>query len=516
MPQTPSVARLNALDRLIAWVYPQAAMRRASARAVLSHYESASSTSQRPKRLRNEAPNDIAARGAVPLRAIARDLERNHDIFRGALRVLVNSTIGPNGIGVEPQPRRLDGTIHTDYAARLSDAWRHHCQRPEVTRRYSDPLMQRLLAYTWFRDGEVFAQQIFGDVPYLRHGSPVPYSLELFEPDFVPMDYNDPARSIVQGVQTNAWGQPTTFHVFKTDPRSSAYGAAVPANLKTLPADRVLHVATLDRLHQLRGVSEFASVLDRISDLKEYEESERIAAKVAASLTGYVKRNNPDGFNPADVARDEQGNPLPREVHLEPGAIIDNLLVGEEIGLIDSNRPNPHLIGWRAGQLKAIAAGIGAGYSSIARSYDGTYSAQRQELVEQWVHYAVLADEFTSMFVQPHYERFVEVAHLSGVVPRPSDVSPQSADDALFLAQSMPWIDPLKEVAAWEKRTQAGFASEVQAIRAAGGNPRNVLQQISEWRAQVASEGLHFSSNAATPVGQAPDTQSQEQNPGDS
>lgn len=39
------------------------------------------------------------------------------------------------------------------------------------------------------------------------------------------------------------------------------------------------------------------------------------------------------------------------------------------------------LLALRAGQLKAIAAGIGAGYSSIARSYDGTYSAQRQELV---------------------------------------------------------------------------------------------------------------------------------------
>lgn len=507
------ISQINALDRLIAWVSPQAAMRRSSARAVLAHYEGATASPQRSKRLRNEAPNDIAARGATPLRAIARDLERNHDIFRGALRVLVNSTIGPNGIGVEPQPRRLDGTIHTDYAARLSDAWRHHCQRPEVTRRYSDPLMQRLLAYTWFRDGEAFAQQIFGDVPYLRHGSPVPYSLELFEPDFVPMDYNDPARNIVQGIQTNAWGQPTNYHLYKTDPRINTYGAALPANLKTLPAERVLHIATLDRLHQLRGVSEFASVLDRISDLKEYEESERIAAKVAASLTGYVKRNNPDGFDPDHVELDEQGRPKPRDVHLQPGVIIDNLLVGEEIGLIDSNRPNPNLIGWRAGQLKAIAAGIGAGYSSIARSYDGTYSAQRQELVEQWVHYAVLADEFTSMFVRPNYERFVEVAHLSGVVPRPSDVSPQSADDALFLAQSMPWIDPLKEVQAWEKRTQAGFASEVQAIRAAGGNPRDVLQQISEWRAQVANAGLQFSSNAATPTGQVQPQAPQEQPP---
>jgi len=60
----------------------------------------------------------------------------------------------------------------------------------------------------------------------------------------------------------------------------------------------------------------------------------------------------------------------------------------------------------------------------------------------------------------------------------------------------MPWIDPLKEVLAWEKRTQAGFASEQQAIRAAGGNPRDVRQQISEWRAGNDAAGLRFTSDA--------------------
>lgn len=491
---------MNAFDF---WVYltdPSERLRRAHARKVLNRYEATAPSPFRNKRRSNRAPNDIVQRDAASLRAIARDLERNHDIFRGALRVLVNSTIGATGIGVDPQPRRLDGTIHTAYAEQLADAYKRHCEKPEVTRKFSDSMAQRIMAYTWFRDGEGFGQQIYGEVPGLKHYTAVPYSIELFEPDFVPLDYSDPANRIKQGIQANAWGQALNYFVYKSDPRDNM-GAnwLSPQDIKAIPADRMMHIATLDRLHQFRGVSEFASVLTRIEDLKDYEESERIAAKIAASMTAYVKRTSPEGFDPStipDDRKDERGNILPRDIRMSPGMVFDDLLVGEEIGMVKSDRPNPNLVGWRAGQLKAFAAGIGAGYSSVSRNYDGTYSAQRQELVEQWMHYAVLADEFVCMWKQPDYKRFVQVAHLSGVVKRPWDVPEDRAADALYLGQSMPWIDPLKEVMAWEKRTQAGFASEQQAIRAAGGNPRDVRQQIVEWRTANDSMGLQFTSDA--------------------
>ena len=66
----------------------------------------------------------------------------------------------------------------------------------------------------------------------------------------------------------------------------------------------------------------------------------------------------------------------------------------------ECKRPNPNLITFRNGQLRAFAAGISASYSSVSRNYDGTYSSQRQELVEQWVHYACLTDDFVSMSAQ--------------------------------------------------------------------------------------------------------------------
>lgn len=462
-------------------------------------YEAAQPSRMRKLARDQRSPDLQVQQGAVAIRAIVRNMEQNHDIVRGALRTLVNNVVGPGGIGIEPQPRRKDGTIHTEYAKALRDAYRDWCLTPEVTHRHTWPKVQRMMAKTWFRDGEAFTQSIIGNVPSLDHGTRVPFSLEMFESDLVPMDYTDLGKGVRQGIQRNTWGRPTGAWVWKQYPVDLSTTSLTRSNdLKFIPWANVLQVATLDRIGQMRGVSEFASVITRLDDIKDIEESERIAAKVAASLTAYVKRNEQNGFQGADTTAgtDTNGNPNPRELSMAPGLIIDTLQVGEEIGLIDSNRPNPNVVTFRYGQLRAAACGIGISNSSLSKNYDGNYSAQRQELVEQWIHYAVLTDEFVGQFVQPVWQQFVRAAHLSGVVRMPADLEQYSEDDCLFVGQSMPWIDPLKEAFAWHSLVRDGFASEVEVIRKRGGNPRDVLEQIAAFRKEVSEKELIFGSDA--------------------
>ncbi|WP_367154660.1 phage portal protein [Methylomonas sp. HYX-M1] len=494
-------------DRLIGFFAPQAAVKRLAARNILAYYEAAKPSKLRKFARDKSAPDVWVQRGAAALRDQARDKCANHDLARGILRKLVNNTVGPQGIGIEPQPRRADGTIHEEYAKALRDAWRDWQRRPEVTWKHTWARSQRLMAATWFRDGEAFAQMLSGPIASLDHGTRIPFSLELFEPDMVPLEYSDGGR-IRQGIERNGWGRRVAYHVFKQHP-GDLYGSfssltASRSDMRRIDASRMLHIAALDRMHQLRGVSEFAAVLTRLEDIKDYEESERIAAKIAAMLTAYVKRGTPDMFDPDKVAHDENGKALPPDIRLSAGAIITDLGIGEEIGLIDSKRPNPNLIGYRQGQLRAVAAGMPAGsYSSISRDYSGTYSAQRQELVESWIDYAVLTDDFTGQCVQPVWEAFVNVAHLSGIVKRPADVLPESADDALYIAMAMPWIDPLKEALAWHQLVQDGFAAEVEVMRRRGVNPRDVLEQMDSWRIAVKDKGLVLSSDYANEQGVA-------------
>lgn len=490
-------AQLNLVDRALAWLSPQLGVRRLQARLALAHYEAARPSKQRKMHRTSGAPDHLVGLSAAALRNQTRYLARNHDLFRGALDTLVANTVGPKGIGVEFQPKRADGSIHTEYAAALNEAFRDWCAHPEVTFQHDWPAAQRLAAATWLRDGEVFGQHVVGPVALLNHGTRVPYSLELLEPDLVPLDEEDEARGIRQGIERSAWGRAVAYHVYRGHPEDvRTWRTNRALDLKRVPAERMLHLASRDRIGQLRGVSHFAAVITRIEDLKDYEESERIAAKVAAMMTAFVKRNSPEGYDPAGMERDENGNLKPRDLRMSPGMIIDTLAVGEEIGLIDSNRPNPQAVAWREGQLRAFAAGTRTSFSSIARNYNGTYSAQRQELVEQFVHYATLAEAFASGFVGPVVRQFILAADLSGEVPMPRDLRRGSWDDVLYTAPSMPWIDPVKEVTGWMLATQAGFASEYEVLRKQGKDPRQVLEQIKEWRRMAGEAGLVLSSDA--------------------
>lgn len=468
-----------------------------------AHYEAAKPSPQRKFRRDNSSPDRLVQQGAEPLRNQMRYLDRNHDLVTGALTVMVNNIVGPAGISPEPQPQRLDGSIHTEYARELTAAYEEFAKRPEVTWMHDMSQSQRLVARSWLRDGEAFAQRLIGVVPFLEHGSRVPYSLELMEADMVPMSYDDGDR-IRQGFERNAWGRVVNIYVLKNKPGDMLTLSSEA--VKPIPASRMLHVALRDRIGQLRGVTRFASVITRMEDLKDYEESERVAAKIAARLCAYVKRNAPVDVGYEAPLADDGKTPLYREISMAPGMIIDTLVAGEEIGLVDTNRPNPNLIHWRDGQLRAFAAGIGASYSSISRNYNGTYSAQRQELVEQWVNYASLTDLFTELFMRPVWSDFVLAATLSGVVKQPKDLKPGTADACLFVAPSMPWIDPLKEITAWTAAVQAGFASEYEVMRKRGVSPDEILRQVKAWRDRTKAEGLVFSSDAANTLAVPADT----------
>jgi capsid protein len=78
-------------------------------------------------------------------------------------------------------------------------------------------------------------------------------------------------------------------------------------------------------------VTEFASIIMRLEDIKDYEESECAVAKLAASLTAYIKKGSLDNFGKGM----DGSSGMPRELQFSPSIILDNLGVREEIGLID-------------------------------------------------------------------------------------------------------------------------------------------------------------------------------------
>lgn len=494
---------VNLIDRLVALVSPESALRRAQARRALAYYEAARPSTQRKLRRETGSGDTAVLRAGRSLREQARHLEQNHDLARGALNLLVSNIVGPYGIAIEPQPRTLDGDIHDEFAGAIRDLWRDWEQTPEVSWAHDWASLQRILCRSWIRDGEALAQLVDGMNPTLNHGTTVPFSIEAIEADLLPYDFSRAGSpEITAGIERNAWGRPVAYHLYRQHP-GDMQRIATANDLKRVSADRILHVKLIDRIRQARGVSVFASVLLRLDDIKDYEESERIAAKVAASMSAFIRKGAPDFYT-------AEADGEPRELKFRPGMIFDDLMPGEEIGIIDSKRPNAQLEPFRNGQLRAIAAGVGSSYSSLSKDYNGTYSAQRQELVESWGNYGVLSAEFTHQFVKPVYQAFIDSAIAARLLRVPEDVTATSINDAMYIPPQMPWIDPLKEANAWETLERNGHASGPEIIRRRGQNPSDVLDQEARWRRLADEKGVTLA--VTEPAAPQPNTNGTETN----
>jgi len=486
---------MGILDKTIAAISPKWGAQRAKSRYVMNAYEAAMPSRTHKAKRESQGANISTKQSAVSLREQARALDQNHDIVIGILDKMEERVIGSRGIHIEPQPLKLTGDVDEELAEQIRKKWAEWSVRPEVTGQFTRPELERMLLRTWLRDGEVFIQLVRGVVAGLNHSTGIAFSLEALEPDFVPMWQSDTVN-VIQGIEINAWRRPVSYRVYMDNPQENnrTYG-----RVKSVPAENMLHLAFKKRLHQLRGVSMLHGVIVRLADLKDYEESERVAARIAAAFTMYIKKGDAALYGD----NDDYGADSPeRDFEIAPGAIIDDLKPGEDIGLINSNRPNVNLETFRNGQLRATAAGTRSSYSSIARDYNGTYSSQRQELVESFEGYAVLQDTFVAHISRPIYREWLKMAIVSGEIEMPVDIDPASLYNAVYSGPVMPWIDPVKEAQAWKERIKGGLATESQAIRASGSNPAEVKRRRKVETDENKDLGLKFDTDL-TNTGQA-------------
>lgn len=485
---------MGLIEKTLGIVAPGWALSRAKNRYQLRAYEAANvSRLQKSKREGRSADSAVFAAG-VSLREQARWLDENHDIVIGILDKLEERVVGAQGIQVEPQPLRTDGTLHEECAELLAKHWSEWSVRPEVTGMFTRAEVERLILRSALRDGEVFSQLVRGPVSGLKHATNIQLSLECLEADFVPMNLGSlGSGNVQQGIEVNAWGRPVAYNVYKAHPASTL---RMSTATKRVPAENMLHLAMRKRLHQLRGISLLHGVITRLADIKDYEESERVAARIAAALSFYIKRG--DGAAGDDGEYSEPGTA--RNFDIAPGMIFDELRPGEDLGMVESNRPNVHLSEYRNGQLRAVAGGTRSGYSSISRDYNGSYSSQRQELVEGFEGYNVLQNWFVGQYSRPVYRAWVDMLRLSKI-RLPDDVDMSSLYNALYLGPVMPWIDPVKEAESWKTIVRGGAGTEAEWVRARGKSPQEIKRQRVREVEFNRDHGLVLDSDAANDSG---------------
>ncbi len=491
---------MSALDNLIGVFSPSWKAERLKSRLMIQAYEAVIPTRTHRAKRENRSANQLTQFGGRSLREQARWLDCNHDLVIGILDKLEERIVGAKGIIVEPQPLMKNGEIAADVAKQIRAKWAEWSVSPDVTSQFTRPVLERLMCRTWLRDGEVFAQLVSGTGNGLSPVAEIPFWIEALEPDFVPMEKTETGQKLCQGIYLNDWGRPIRYMVYKNIPAEGMR----QGDTKDIQAENMLHLKFMRRLHQIRGNSLLAGVLMRLSALKEYEDAELTAARIAAALGMFIKKGDGQSY-PEDSA---QGS---RELNIEPGMLFDDLRPGEDIGMIKSDRPNPNLETFRNGQLRAVAAGSRGSFSSIARNYDGTYSAQRQELVESTEGYFILQDAFIAAITRPMYRAWLKMAIASGEITIPPNVDKATLYSAVFSGPVMPWIDPVKEANAWKILLRGGAATESEWVRARGANPDDVKRRRKAEIDENHKQGLVFDTDPANDKG---DTSVEETKPG--
>ena len=458
-------------------LFPGWALNRATSRHKIKmlerFYDAAQPTQYRKQPRGNQNANATMQNGGVKVRNFARNLDENHDLAIGILDTLVNNIVG-TGIPISPIVQNADKTLNNEFNETIARVFADWKRRPEASRTLPFDEMTRLICRTWLRDGEILVQRIKGNTSAIQHHSGIPYSLEMIEADYLPFDLNtDRPATVVQGVEVNGWSMPTAYRLLKRIP-IDLYGVLTQLDdTKRIEAEKLFHIKFTRRINQVRGVSILHGVITRLDDIKNYEESERIAAQVAASMTGFIKKS-PD----ARATQAEQDATENRQFEMSPGMIFDDLLPGEEVGTISSDRPNSGLQGFRDSMLKAAASGTGTNYASISKNYDGSYSSQRQSMIEALPGYEKMRNYFIEVFIRPMYRDFMDMALLSGAIRVPQGINRDTLYDVDIRGIALPWIDPLKETKADVLAIDNGLKARVDVIREHGGEPIDVNKQI--------------------------------------
>jgi lambda family phage portal protein len=476
---------------ILGLMFPRLTVRYLAGRRMLENfraYDAAKSSQWRPVVSNMTSGDGVMNVTGSRLRQIARHLDENHDLAIAVIDDIVNNTVGA-GVKLAPMVRTAGGKLNESLNDRISDLWEEWCQSPETTGELGFEAMERLVARSWLRDGEVFAQHVAQQASF-RYQTRAPYALELIEADLVPFEYQDEASNTLHGIQCNDWNAPIAYFVFLNHPGDPLRPMA---DMKRVSAERMMHLKFTRRLRQRRGVPVIHGVINRLRDLQDYEESERIAAKVAADLTWFIKRTS-EYTGAVDV--NSANN---RQLQMAAGAGFE-LLPGEDVGTIKSERPNSALVTFREAMLRAVAGGTGTRFSSIARNYNGTYSAQRQELVEGAIAYRAQFAYLVRRFYRPVYRRFIDSVVASGVLPMPM-LKGMEMYRADFRAPALPWIDPSKEADAYRTLIESGLESRQEIMRQRGRDPGKVWEEIEEEQAS----GLFASTvEAAAPTTSAP------------
>ncbi len=431
--------------------------------------------------------------------------DRSRQLIRDAAyakraKVIVQNNVVGAGIGMQAKVESSRGHLHDRVNDGIESAWeRWSCAESCHTGgalHFAD--LERQLVGQVFDAGEIFVRvhpARFGD-------SQVPLALEIIEPEriadeFQPLPVAANAK-VRMGIEVDPFGRPIAYWIRNTHPGDLRPSAQFTTSIERVPAEQILHLRIIDRWPQTRAIPWMHAAARKLNDMDGLTEAEITAARGAACYMGFIE--SPDGET--DFGQEQPDGSMQTE--LEP-AVIDRLAPGEKFTFAAPNRPNSQLDPFMRMMLREVAAGVGCSYESLSRDYSqSNYSSSRLALLDDRDLWRMLQRWFIRNFRQVIHRRWLQQAVLARAISaihiEEYAVNPEKFEAVCFKPRGWSWIDPTKEVEAYEKAIRNGFTtvSAVIAQTADGRDLEDVLKERTQELTMMAEEGLVFDTDPST------------------
>lgn len=470
---------MNIIDKAVALFSPQAALKRAHARAQIELFARSYDGAARGRNVKGwnvsstSADAEIASGGRL-LRDRARDLDRNNPLAAKATSLLVQNIVGE---GIMPSPK-------DESVMKAFETWARVCDADGQLDFYG---LQCLSVRGMVTGGEMLAKRVRLPNRTLER---VPLQIRIMEPDHLD-DFkhgrmpNGP--QLIQGIEFDAKGRRAAYWLYGEHPGNDFVTELVS---KRVPASEIAHLYEKQR-QQSRGVPWAAPVIRRMRDADDYDFAEIVRKKIEASSVAFVTGDDTGdtqvGLNgqPAKLVTDSSGNIVET---FEPGVIM-HLRPGRDVKF-----NTPHSTAgyeeFKRVSCREIAAGMRVPYAMLTGdSSQENFSAQRGQINEFRKFCAMIQwQTVVPMFLDPIWNWWTEAAFLAGLIDDPKP-------EANWKMPKLAPIEPFKDALADVMLLRSGIRSYPDLVAERGYPWMTVLDEIREFNSKLDEAGIILDSD---------------------
>lgn len=458
------------------------------------------------------AEDDIDRQGST-LRIRARDLYTGGGLGRGAPATMVTNVVG---WGIRPKPK-----IDAKYLGLNDEAaeeWQATALREfnlwaksvmcDATRQNSFWELQELAFRSMLVSGDVFA--LFGVKKNRRN--PYKTVIRLIEADRISTPEStgeseaqntDAGGRIVDGVEVNKDGEITgyyiaTYHPLAEETPEQITWTRVEARGKDTGMENVLHLMTVERPEQHRGIPFVSGMIEQVKQLDRYMDGELAASLVAAMLTVFITSDDTadDGYDSINdsINEDEKVTDDSMKIELGSGNVYE-LPPGKKVDHVGVNRAPTAFESFVSEVVTMVGSSMEIPYEVLMHRYDHNYTASRSAMLDFWKVVRRYRQHFIDRFNQPVYEQWLAEAVALGRIEAPGFFDDPAVREAWcgcqWIGTSQGHVQPVQEANAAKIRMELGISTgEQEAMEYNGG----------DWKENVAQRGRELQlQRTATP-----------------